>query len=472
MASAASSAPPTPANLKRIVAASLIGTTIEWYDFFLYGSAAALVFNKLFFPGSDPLVGTLLSFLTYAVGFAARPLGALVFGHYGDRLGRKKLLVLSLLLMGGATFAIGLLPTHASVGTAAPVLLTLLRLVQGFALGGEWGGAVLLVSEHGDARRRGFWASWPQTGAPAGQLLATGVLSLLTAVLSDDAFTSWGWRVPFLLSGVLVMVGLWIRLSVDESPVFRQALAAAEARRAARGADAAEKLPLVAVLRHHWRDVLVAMGARMAENISYYVITAFILVYATTSADMSKQTALNAVLIASAVHFAVIPAWGALSDRVGRRPVYLFGAAGIGLWMFPFFRLVDTASFGNLVLAVTVGLVLHGAMYAPQAAFFSEMFGTRMRYSGASMGAQFASVAAGAPAPLIATALLSDYDSSTPIALYVIAAVLLTLLAVGVAKETRHRDLADVDAADAAETEAEATGEAPAPAADARTAGA
>ncbi|MFF8929795.1 MFS transporter [Streptomyces longwoodensis] len=471
MASAASSAPPTPANLKRIVAASLIGTTIEWYDFFLYGSAAALVFNKLFFPGSDPLVGTLLSFLTYAVGFAARPLGALVFGHYGDRLGRKKLLVLSLLLMGGATFAIGLLPTHASVGTAAPVLLTLLRLVQGFALGGEWGGAVLLVSEHGDARRRGFWASWPQTGAPAGQLLATGVLSLLTAVLSDDAFTSWGWRVPFLLSGVLVLVGLWIRLSVDESPVFRQALAAAEARRAARGADAAEKLPLVAVLRHHWRDVLVAMGARMAENISYYVITAFILVYATTSAGMSKQTALNAVLIASAVHFAVIPGWGALSDRVGRRPVYLFGAAGVGLWMFPFFRLVDTASFGNLVLAVTVGLVLHGAMYAPQAAFFSEMFGTRMRYSGASMGAQFASVAAGAPAPLIATALLSDYDSSTPIALYVIAAALLTLLAVGVAKETRHRDLADVDASDAAEAEA-ATGEAPAPAADARTAGA
>ncbi|MFI1000418.1 MFS transporter [Streptomyces galbus] len=469
--SSPATAPPAPNNLKRIVAASLIGTTIEWYDFFLYGSAAALVFNKLFFPGSDPLVGTLLSFLSYAVGFAARPLGALVFGHYGDRLGRKKLLVLSLLLMGGATFAIGLLPTHASVGTAAPVLLTLLRLVQGFALGGEWGGAVLLVSEHGDARRRGFWASWPQTGAPAGQLLATGVLSLLTAVLSDDAFTSWGWRVPFLLSGVLVLVGLWIRLSVDESPVFRQALAAAEARKAARGADAAEKLPLVAVLRHHWRDVLVAMGARMAENISYYVITAFILVYATTSADVSKQTALNAVLIASAVHFAVIPAWGALSDRVGRRPVYLFGAAGIGLWMFPFFRLVDTASFGNLVLAVTVGLVLHGAMYAPQAAFFSEMFGTRMRYSGASMGAQFASVAAGAPAPLIATALLSDYDSSTPIALYVIAAALLTLLAVGVAKETRHRDLADVDAS-AAEGEAEAAGEAPAPAADARTAGA
>ncbi|MFE2066290.1 MFS transporter [Streptomyces sp. NPDC059467] len=438
--SSPATAPPAPNNLKRIVAASLIGTTSEWYDFFLYGSAAALVFNKLFFPDSDPLVGTLLSFLTYAVGFAARPLGALVFGHYGDRLGRKRLLVLSLLLMGGATFGIGLLPTHATVGSAAPVLLTLLRLVQGFALGGEWGGAVLLVSEHGDARRRGFWASWPQTGAPAGQLLATGVLSLLTAVLSDDAFAAWGWRIPFLLSGVLVVVGLWIRLSVDESPVFRQALARAEARR---DAGDAEQPPLVSVLRHHWRDVLIAVGARMAENISYYVITAFILVYATTSAGVSKQTALNAVLIGSAVHFAVIPAWGALSDRVGRRPVYLLGAAGIGVWMFPFFALVDTGRFWYLVLAVTVGLVLHGAMYAPQAAFFSEMFATRIRYSGASVGAQFASVAAGAPAPLIATALLSGYGSSTPIALYVIAASLLTLVALAVAKETRQRDLAD-----------------------------
>ncbi len=455
--SSPATAPPAPSNLRRIVAASLIGTTIEWYDFFLYGSAAALVFNKLFFPESDPLVGTLLSFLTYAVGFAARPIGALVFGHYGDRLGRKKLLVLSLLMMGGATFAIGLLPTHATVGTAAPVLLTVLRLVQGFALGGEWGGAVLLVSEHGDARRRGFWASWPQTGAPAGQLLATGVLSLLTAVLSDAAFTSWGWRIPFLISGVLVIVGLWIRLSVDESPVFREALAQAEARKAAarKAEDAAERLPLVAVLRHHWRDVLIAMGARMAENISYYVLTAFILVYATTSAGVSKQTALNAVLVASAVHFATIPLWGALSDRVGRRPVYLLGAAGVGLWMFPFFALVDTGDFRYLLLAVTVGLVLHGAMYAPQAAFFSEMFATRMRYSGASIGAQFASVAAGAPAPLIATALLSDYGSSTPIALYVIVAAVLTLVAVGVAQETRHRDLADLtDLAEPADGEA------------------
>ncbi|MBC2900298.1 MFS transporter [Streptomyces cupreus] len=444
MASAAT-APPTPSSLKRIVAASLIGTTIEWYDFFLYGAAAALVFNTLFFPDSDPLVGTLLSFLTYAVGFAARPIGALVFGHYGDRLGRKKLLVLSLLLMGGATFAIGLLPTHDTIGTAAPVLLTVLRLVQGFALGGEWGGAVLLVSEHGDARRRGFWASWPQTGAPAGQLLATGVLASLTALQSDATFESWGWRVPFLLSGVLVIVGMWIRLSVDESPVFKAALAQAEARKAE---QAVEKMPLVAVLRHHWKDVLIAMGARMAENISYYVITAFILVYAVEDTGLEKQTALNAVLIASAIHFAVIPGWGALSDRVGRRPVYLLGALGMGAWAFPFFALVDTESFGLLIVAVTVGLVFHGAMYAPQAAFFSEMFATRMRYSGASIGAQFASVAAGAPAPLIATALLAESGGSTLISLYLLAAVAITLVAILAARETRHRDLAQIGATD------------------------
>ncbi|GGO08819.1 MFS transporter [Microbispora rosea subsp. aerata] len=425
-----------PARIGKVVGASLIGTTIEWYDFFLYGSAAALVFNKLFFPTEDALTGTLLAFLTYAVGFVARPLGGLVFGHYGDRLGRKRLLVISLLLMGGSTFLIGCLPTYAALGAAAPLLLTALRLVQGFALGGEWGGAVLLVSEHGDPRNRGFWASWPQAGAPGGNLIATGVLALLAAVQPDDAFLAWGWRIAFLLSGVLVLIGLWIRLSVAESPVFQRAL---ERR------EPAPKAPIVAVLRHHWRDVLVAMGARMAENVSYYVITAFVLVYGTEAAGLPKGTVLNAVLIGSAVHFVTIPLWGALSDRLGRRPVYLLGAAGVGLWAFAFFPLIDTKNFALVTVAVTVGLLLHGAMYGPQAAFFSELFATRMRYSGVSIGYQLASIAAGGIAPLIAVALLDAYGSSVPVSVYVVAAAILTMIAVIASRETRDRDLSAIE---------------------------
>ncbi|WP_007024090.1 MFS transporter [Saccharomonospora iraqiensis] len=430
-------------SIKRVVGASMIGTTVEWYDFFLFGSAAALVFNKLFFPESDPLAGTMLAFATFAIGFVARPLGGLVFGHFGDKLGRKKLLVLSLLMMGGATFLMGLLPTYATIGVAAPLLLVLLRLIQGFAVGGEWGGAVLIVSEHGDDRRRGFWASWPQAGVPAGNLLATAVLAVLAAVQSDAAFEAWGWRIPFLLSGLLVVIGLWIRLAVEESPVFVEAVRNAD-RQAEQGA-APERAPIVTVLRRHWREVLIAMGARFAENVSYYVITAFVLVYLTTHLGMSKSLGINAVLVGSAVHFVTIPVWGWLSDRVGRRTVYLFGTAGMLVWAFVFFPMLDAATPLATIGAVTVGLVLHGAMYGPQAAFFSELFGTKVRYSGASIGYQLASIAAGGLAPLIATALLDAFGTSVPVSVYVAAGCVLTFVAVYLARETRGTSLADAD---------------------------
>ncbi|MEV0165493.1 MFS transporter [Nonomuraea fuscirosea] len=416
-------------SIKKIVAASLIGTTIEWYDFFLYGSAAALVFNKLFFPESDPLTGTLLAFLTYAVGFVARPLGGLVFGHFGDRIGRKTLLVVSLLTMGAATFLIGCLPTYETLGPSAALVLTALRLVQGFALGGEWGGAVLIVSEHGDTARRGFWASWPQAGAPGGNLLATGVLAALAAWQSEEAFLAWGWRVPFLLSGVLVLIGLWIRLTITESPVFQQA-------------PPEERAPIVGVLKHHAKDVVIAIGARLAENISFYLLTVFVITYAKQT-DVDNSTVLTAVLISSAIHFVTIPMWGALSDRFGRRPIYLSGAAGIGVWIFAFFPLVDTGNFLAITLAVTVGLLFHGMMYGPQAAFFSELFGTRTRYTGVSIGAQLSAIVAGALAPIIAVALLQAYGSSVPISVYLGLAALLTLAAVYAARETRGSDLAE-----------------------------
>ncbi|HEX2074263.1 MAG TPA: MFS transporter [Geodermatophilus sp.] len=437
------SAPPqSGTRFGKVVGASIIGTTVEWYDFFLYGSAAALVFGPLFFPEQDEFVGVLAAFATYAVGFFARPVGALIFGHFGDRLGRKKLLVISLMMMGGATFAIGLLPTYATVGVLAPILLIALRLVQGFALGGEWGGAVLIVSEHGKPEHRGFWASWPQAGAPAGNLLATGVLAFLAAFQSDEAFEAWGWRIPFLLSAVLILVGLWVRLTVSESPVFLEAQRVAEEK--ARQTGEVEKAPIITILARYKREVLTAMGARIAENVSFYLLTAFSLTYLTNVVGLDSSFALNAVLIASAVHLVTIPLWGHLSDRVGRRPVYLLGAAGVGAWAFVFFGLLDTGSFFLAVLAITVGLLFHGAMYGPQAAFFSELFGTKARYTGVSIGAQLASLVAGAPAPLIALALLGSFDQPnvTAVGFYIVACAVITLIAVASYGETNKRDLA------------------------------
>ena len=421
--------------LRRVVMASLIGTTIEWYDFFLYGSAAALVFNKLFFPEFDPLVGTMLAFATYALGFVARPVGGIVFGHFGDRIGRKRLLMLSLVLMGVATILIGLLPTYAQIGVWAPIALIVLRLVQGFAVGGEWGGAVLMAAEHGDAARRGFWASWPQAGVPAGNLLAAAVLAIMAAVQSEAEFLDWGWRVPFVLSALLVVIGWYIRNRVSESPMFEAEIEAAEAP---------AKVPAIDVLRERPKALVLGAGLRVGENISYYILTVFSLTYLVDVSHESRSVALNALLIGAAVQFFAIPALALLSDRIGRRPVYALGAFGLAVWSFIMFGLLGSGDNASIVLALVVGLVLHGAMYGPQAAFITELFPTRIRYSGVSIAYQLTSIVAGSLAPIIALWLYREYGSATPVAIYVAVACVISGVSALLARETRGLELAAI----------------------------
>ena len=421
--------------LRRVVMASLVGTTIEWYDFFLYGSAAALVFNRLFFPEYDPLTGTLLAFATYALGFVARPVGGIVFGHFGDRIGRKRLLMLSLVLMGVATVLIGLMPTYAQIGVWAPILLILLRLIQGFAVGGEWGGAVLMAAEHGDAARRGFWASWPQAGVPAGNLLAAGVLALMAGVQDEADFLEWGWRVPFLLSAVLVVVGWYIRNRVSESRLFEEAMDEAEVP---------PKLPAIDVLRERPKAVLLGAGLRWGENISYYVLTVFSLTYLVDVAAESRSLALNALLIGAGVQFFAIPLFARLSDVVGRRPVYAFGGLGLAAWSFAFFPMLGSGNHLAIYAALVVGLVLHGAMYGPQAAFITELFPTRIRYSGVSIAYQLTAIAAGSLAPIIALWLYQRSDSALPVAIYLGASCAISGVSALLARETRGVELAEI----------------------------
>jgi metabolite-proton symporter len=421
--------------LTRVIAASLIGTTIEWYDFFLYGAAAALVFNKLFFPSFDPLVGTLLAFATYAVGFVARPLGGIVFGHYGDRIGRKKLLMWSLVLMGLATILIGLMPGYASIGIWAPVGLIVLRVFQGFAVGGEWGGAVLLAAEYGDAKRRGFWASWPQAGVPLGSLLSAGILALMAGFQSEADFIAWGWRIPFLLSGLLVVVGWYIRNRVAETPMFEKAIEEAEAP---------PKLPAMEVFRERPRAVLLGAGLRVGENIGYYILTVFSLTFLVDVASESRSLALDALLIGAAVQFVAIPLLAALSDRIGRRPVYAFGAFGLALFAFLFFPMLASGNDALIILAIVVGLVLHASMYAPQAAFITELFPTRIRYSGVSIAYQLTAIFAGSLAPIIALWLYKDLGSSLPVSIYVAIACAISGVSALLAKETKGVELSGI----------------------------
>lgn len=407
-------------STSRVIFASFIGTALEWYDFFVYGAVAALVFGKIFFPSFDETTGILLAFGTFTVGFIARPLGALVFGHMGDTVGRKKVLVITMMLMGVSTVGIGLLPTYDQIGIASTFLLIVMRLGQGLALGGEWGGAVLMAAENGDEKRRGFHTSWAQIGVPVGNLLSVGVIAAVSFLLSEEQFLSWGWRVPFLASAVLILVGLWVRSGLHESPEFAKL---AETKQT-------EKRPLVELLKKHPRELLIACFIRIGTDVAFYVFSLFVLTYVTTRLGLERSVALRGVLIASAIQIAVIPMAAALSDRIGRRPVFLVGSIGAAIWAFPFFQMLDTLDPTQITLAICVAMTFWALMYGPLAAYVTELFPTNVRYSGISLGFQLAGIFGGGLAPLIATWLLSTYDNAMAISVYVCLALTLTTLSI------------------------------------------
>jgi MFS family permease len=419
------------AQLRRAVIASTVGTTIEWYDFFLYSTVTGLVFAKLYFPNSDPLVGTLNAFAVYAVGFIARPIGAAIFGHYGDRIGRKATLIATLMLMGIATFLVAFVPTYASIGIWGAVILTALRFIQGVGVGGEWGGSVLLSMEWTRTNsHRGFVAAWPQFGVPCGLFLAN-LAVLAFSEIAGDQFLAWGWRIPFALSIILVAVGLWIRLGILETPAFRKIVAERRVVRA----------PMREVIREHPKEILLSAFARMAEQAPFYIFTAFVFSYATTTLNTTRDFVLVAVLAASVLSFFSIPLFGHISDRIGRKKMYMLGAAVTGVFGFIYFAMLNTMVPGWIFLAVVLSLIPHDMMYGPQAALIAESFSCRLRYSGASMGYQLASIIAGGPAPLIATALLARYHSGYAIAAFILLCAAISLVATAMMKDYTNKEI-------------------------------
>jgi MFS family permease len=418
-------------QLRRAVLAGTVGTAIEWYDFFLYSTVTGLVFARLYFPHADPFVGTLEAFGVYAVGFLARPIGAAIFGHYGDRLGRKAALIATLLLMGAATFLVALVPGYEHIGIWGAVILTFLRFIQGIGVGGEWGGSVLLSMEWAQSNRhRGFIASWPQFGVPCG-LFLSNLAVLAASALSGEQFLTWGWRIPFLFSIVLIAVGLYIRLGILETPVFRRLVA--ERR--------IERTPVLTVIRRQPREIILTALCRMGEQAPFYLFTAFVFAYGTDVLHLHRDFLLVAVLAAAMLSFVSIPLFGHLSDRFGRKRVYMLGAALTGLYGFVYFGLLDTRAPVLVVLAIVLSLVPHDMMYGPQAALIAESFTGSLRYSGASLGYQLSSLIAGGPAPLIASSLLSRYRSATPIAIFIFACAIVTLLATAMLKDNTNKDI-------------------------------
>lgn len=415
-------------SIGQVATASLIGTSIEWYDFFLYGTATALVFNKLFFPTLSPLAGQLAAFATFWVGFGARPVGGIFFGHFGDKIGRKNMLILTLLIMGIGTFLVGCLPTYSTIGILAPILLVILRFAQGFAVGGEWGGAVLIATEHSPALKRGFFGSWPQMGVPVGLLLSSLFFSLVSTSFSSEQFLSIGWRIPFLASIVLVGIGLFIRLRITETPDFEQV----------KEQHAIIRVPILQVLRRDIKNVLLASGIFFIANGAFYIFITFIISYGEKVLAMSGTVFLNATLISAIVLFFTLPLAGLLSDRYGRRTLCLAGAAFTIVVAFPMFWLIDTKSAILITLALCLAQFGTGLVYGPLAAYFTELFGTNVRYSGASLGYQATSILAGGLAPFIATLLLGvDHNASWPIAIYVALMAVITFVASYLAPETR-----------------------------------